>query len=69
MRLRRFVPHDLIADVDDNVNRHYSDPGAIDDQSIFDNNLPAPEQEPPAENTFEIEANETEIIDAEHGTI
>ena len=69
MRLRPFVPHDPIADVDDNVNRYYSDPDATDDQSIFNNNLPAPEQPTPAENTFEIDANETEIIDAEHGTI
>ena len=69
MRLRPFVPHDTIEEVNDDVNRHYSDPDAIDDQSIFNNNLPAPEQSPPAENTFELDANETETTVSEHGTI
>ena len=69
MRLRPFVPHDKIEDVTDDVNRHDSDPEAIDDQSIFNENLPAIERSPPAENTFEIDTNETEIVDSEHGTI
>ena len=69
MRLRSFVPYDTSEDVNDDLNRHYSDPDAIDDQSIFNNNLPAPEQSPPAKNTFELNTNETETIDFEHGTI
>ena len=69
MRLRPFVPHDKIEDVTDDVNRHYSDPDAIDDQSIFNDNLPAIERSPPAENTFELDTNETEAIASEHGTI
>ena len=63
------MPHDTIEDVNDDVNRQYSDPDAIDDQSIFKNNLPAPEQSPPAGNTFELDTNDTETIDSEHGTI
>ena len=69
MRLRPFVPHDPIEDIHDDAARHYSDPDAIDDQSIFNNYLPAPEPSPPAENTFELDTNETETIDSDHGTI
>ena len=69
MRLRPFVPHDPIEDIHDDADRDYSDPDAIDDQSIFNNNLPAPEPSPPAENTFDLDTNETETIDYEHGTI
>ena len=69
MRLRPFVPHELIEDIHDDAARHYSDHDAIDDQSIFNNILPAPEQPPPAENMCDLDTNETETIDYEHGTI
>ena len=69
MRLRPLVPHEPIEDIHDDAARHYSDPDAIDDQSIFNNNLPAPEPSPPAENTFDLDTNETETIDYDNGTI
>ena len=69
MRLRSFVPHDPIEDVHDDASRHCSDPDAIDDQSIFNDNLPALETPPSAENTVELDTNETDTIDSEHGTI
>ena len=69
MRLRPFVPHEPIEDIHDDAARHYSDPDAIDDQSIFNNNLPAPKPSPPAENTRDLDTNETETIDYELGTI
>ena len=69
MRLRPFVQHDPVEDIHEDAARHYSDPDAIDDQSKVNDNLPAPEPTPPAENTFELDANETETIDSEHGTI
>ena len=69
MRLRPFVPHEPIEVIHDDAARHYSDPDAIDDQSIFNNNLPAPEESPSAENTCDLDTNETETIDYEHGTI
>ena len=69
MRLHPFVPHDPIEDLHDDASRHYSDPDAIDDQSIFNNNLPAFETPLSAENTVEIDTNETDRIDSEHGTI
>ena len=64
-----FVPLDPIEDIHDDASRHYSDPDAIDDQSIFNDNLPALETPPSAENTVELEKNETDTIDSEHGTI
>ena len=69
IRLRPFVPHEPIEDIHDDAARHYSDPDAIDDQSIFKNNQPAPEQPPPAENTCDLDTNETETIDYEHEQI
>ena len=69
MRLRPFVPHDPIEDIHDDASRHYSDPDAIDDQSIFNDNLPASETLPPAENTVELDTNEFDTVDSEHGTI
>ena len=69
MRLRPFVPHDPIKDIHDDAARHHCDPDAIDDQSTFNNNLPAPEPSPRAENTFDLDTNETQTIDYEHGTI
>ena len=69
MRLRPFVPHEPIEDIHDDAARHYSDPDAIDDQSIFNKNLPAPKRSLPAENTCDLDTNETETIDYEHGTI
>ena len=63
MRLRPFVPHEPIEDIHDDTDRHYSDPDAIDDQSIFNYNRPAPEQSPPTENTCDLNTNETETID------
>ena len=69
MRLRPFVPHDPIEDIHDDASRHYSDPDAIDDQSIFNDNLPASETLPPAENTVELDTNETDTVDSEHGAI
>ena len=68
-RLRPFVPHEPIEAIHDDAARHYGDPDAIDDQSIFNNNLPAPEPSSPAENTFDLDTNDTETIDYEHGTI
>ena len=69
MRLRPFVPHDPIEDIHDDASRHCSDPDAIDDQSIFNDNLPELETPPSAENTVELDTNETDTIDSEHGTI
>ena len=69
MRLRPFVPHDPIVDVEDNANRHYSDPDAVEDQTLFNENLPKPEQSPTTENLSEIETNVPEIVDTGHGTI
>ena len=69
MRLRPFVPHDPIDDIDDDAKKHYSDPDATDDQTIFNENLPAPDILTPAENTTELDANEFESVDKEHGTI
>ena len=69
MRLRPFVPHDPIEDLHDDASRHYSDSDAVDDQSIFNDNLPALETPPSAENTVELDTNETHTIDSEHGTI
>ena len=69
MRLRPFVPHDPIEDIHDDASRHYSDPDAIDDQSIFNDNLPASETLPPAENTVELDTNESDTVDSEHGAI
>ena len=69
MRLRPFVPHDPIEDIHDDTSQHYSDPDAIDDQSIFNDNLPELETPPSAENTVELDTNETDTIDSEHGTI
>ena len=66
---RPFVPHDPIEDIHDDASRHCSDPDAIDDQSIFNDNLPALETPPSAENIVELDANETDTIDSEHGTI
>ena len=68
MRLRPIVPLDPIEDIHDDVARHYSGPDAIDDQSIFNNNLPAAEPSPTAENTFDLDTNETETINYEHET-
>ena len=69
MRLRPFVPHEPIEDIHDDAARDYSDPDTIDDQSIFNNNLPAPERSLPAETTCDLDTNETETIENEHGTI
>ena len=69
MRLRPFVPHDPIEDIHNDASRHYSDPDAIDDQSIFNDNLPASETLPPAENTVELDTNKTDTVDSEHGAI
>ena len=69
MRLRPFVPHNPIEDIHDDTSQHYSDPDAIDDQSIFNDNLPALETPPSPENTMELDTNETDTIDSEHGTI
>ena len=69
MRLRPFVPHDPIDDIDDDAKKHYSDPDATDDQTISNENLPAPDILTPAENTTEIDTNEFESVDREHGTI
>ena len=66
MRLRPFVPHDPIEDIHDDTSQHYSDPDAIDDQSIFNYNLPALETPPSAENTVELDTNESDTIDSEH---
>ena len=68
MRLRPFVPHDPIDDIDDDAKKHYSDPDATDDQTIFNENLPAPDILTPAENTPELDVNEPEEINTEHGT-
>ena len=57
MRLRPLVPHEPIEDIHDDAARHYSDPDAIDDQSIFNNNQPASEQSLPAENTCDFDTN------------
>ena len=40
MRLCPFVPHNLLEHVDDDVNRHRSEPDAMDDQTILINTLP-----------------------------
>ena len=69
MRLRPIVPYDPIEDLTDDANRHYSDPDAIDDQTLFNDNLSEFERPTPIEITNEIEINETETIDSEHGTI
>ena len=69
MRLRPFVPHDPIEDIHDDASRNCSDPDAIDDQSIFNDNLPVLETPPSAGNTVELDTNETDTIDSEHGTI
>ena len=44
MRLRHFVLHDPIEDVEDDVNNHYRDSDATNDQPIFKSNLPEPDQ-------------------------
>ena len=69
MRLRPFVPHDPNEDITEDANRHYSDPDAVDYQTLFNHKLLEFERPTPAEITSEIEINETEIIDSEHGTI
>ena len=69
MRLRPFVPYDHFEDVVDDANRHYSDPDAINDQSIFNDNLPEPEQPASTDVTGEVDTNESETIDVQHGTI
>ena len=40
MRLRPFVLHDPIEDITDDANRNYSAPDAVDDQTLFNDNLP-----------------------------
>ena len=62
MQLRPFEPHDHIEDVYVYVKRHYSEPDAIDDQTIFNDNMPEPEQSPLTKKTFEIDANEPELL-------
>ena len=57
MRLRPIVPHDPIGDVNDDGNRHYSYPDAVDDQKLFNETLPEPAQSPAVENTSEIYTN------------
>ena len=69
MRLRPFVPHDPIEDVEDDTNRHYSDPDAIDDQVIFSENLPDQDRTTPTDNVGNIDFNEPEAFDTEHGLI
>ena len=64
--LRPFIPHDHIEDVIDDANRHYSDPDATDDQSIFNDNLPELEQPASTGATGEVDINEFETIDAQH---
>ena len=69
MRLHPFVPHDPIEDVEHDANRHYSNPDAVDDQTIFNDSMLETEQSPLTENTSEIDTNEPEIVYTEHGTI
>ena len=69
MRLRPFVPHDPIEDVRDDTNRHYSDPDAIDDQVIFNENLPNLDRTTPTDNVGNIDFNEPEALDTEHDLI
>ena len=69
MRLRPFVPHDHIEDVLDDANRHYTDPDATDDQTKLNDNLPELEQQESTSATCEVDINEIETIDAQHGRI
>ena len=69
MRLRPFVPLDHIEDVIDDANRHYSDPDATDHQAMFNDNLPELEQQASTSATGEVDTNEIETIDAQHGMI
>ena len=64
-----FVPHDPIEDVEDDANRHYSDPDAVDDQLIFNGDLPEPDQTTSTELTGDIDFNEPEAVDTEHDLI
>ena len=67
MRLRPFVPHDHIEDIIDDANGHYSNPYATDDQAKFNNNLPELEQQTPISARGEVDTNEFETVDAQHG--
>ena len=69
LRLRPFVPHDHIEDVIDDANRHYRDPDATDDQSIFNDSLPKLEQPASTVATGELDINTFETIDAQHGML
>ena len=69
MRLRPFVPHSPIEDMEDDTNRHYSDPDAIDDQVIFNENLLDQDRTIPTDNVGNIDFNEPEALDSEHGLI
>ena len=69
MRLRPFVPHDTIEDVNDDANRHYSDPDGVDDQTLFNDKLPEPAHSPATEKTSESDTNEVETTDTDHGTV
>ena len=52
-----------------NANRHYSDPDAIDDQVIFNKNLPDQDRTTHTDNVGHIDFNEPEALDTEHGLI
>ena len=69
MRLRPFVPDNPIEDITSDAIRHYSDPDAVDDQTLFNDNLTELDQSTPAEITGEIGVNETENVDNEHRKI
>ena len=69
MRLHPFVPHDHFEDVIDDASRHYSDLDATEDQAIFSDNLPELEQQAPTIATGDVDTNEIETIDAQHGMI
>ena len=40
MRLRKFIPHDKIPDIETNENNYYTDPDAIDESDLFDKKIP-----------------------------
>ena len=61
-RLRPFVPHDPIEDVINDTNRHYSDPKAMEDQTVSNGNLPYPYQTTTTARKGETDFNEPEIV-------
>ena len=67
MRLRPFTPNAPIEDIQDNTSQYFEDPDALNEQELFDNNLPdhvheQPQQVIPEQSNFEE-------LHADHGMI